>query len=264
MSSFVKCICEWCGKIFEKERREYNRKIRENTPFFCSLSCVGKHSNAKRYGKKIIETVSCGNCGEPVEIKYKPNGSGKKEKYFCSVSCANTRNHSEITKAKISSSVSKIWQEEPHRFENSIKATIENNNSRFTSAGEEEIRNYFIEKYPCDGWVFGGTLKYDDKLLSRDLYSNKLKVCVEYDGIWHFKDIHGQLEDKQQKDFVLKGWCEENEYRLFRVRERVYKNNKENLIDVLETLIYKNNSFKFCKIYEESDIFRLKENLVES
>ena len=38
------CTCELCGKTFQKSLCEYNRKIKKNTPFYCSLKCSNKVS----------------------------------------------------------------------------------------------------------------------------------------------------------------------------------------------------------------------------
>ena len=65
------------------------------------------------------------------------------------------------------------------------------------------------------------------------MWSDVLKVCFEYDGIWHFKDIYGQLDKKQNKDKLLELWCINNNYRLVRVDEDCYKN-----IQQIEELIY--------------------------
>lgn len=61
--------------------------------------------------------------------------------------------------------------------------------------------------------------KFEGVLLNPDLWSKKLKVVIDYDGIWHFENIHNQLEEKQRKDRILKKFCEENNYRLIRIDE---------------------------------------------
>lgn len=44
--STVKVICSHCQKTFEKEKKEYNRKMRTGDPrFFCNLSCTAYHTN---------------------------------------------------------------------------------------------------------------------------------------------------------------------------------------------------------------------------
>jgi hypothetical protein len=74
------------------------------------------------------------------------------------------------------------------------------------------------------------------------MWSDKLKICFEYDGVWHFKDIHNQLAKKQLKDALLEQWCLLNNYRLIRVDEDFYIN-----IQQIEELIYKQTD-KIIKI----------------
>jgi hypothetical protein len=87
----------------------------------------------------------------------------------------------------------KLWEDEDY-----AKRVLENNR-RFTSKNEVIIRDYFIDKFPGDEWTYGGSLKVQDELIIRDLYSPKLKICFEYDGVWHFRDIKGQLAKKTEK-----------------------------------------------------------------
>ncbi len=112
----------------------------------------------------------------------------------------------------------------------------------FSSKNERAIIKYFKENFPNDEWTSGGMIIQDGVRISRDMYSNKLKVCFEYDGIWHFKDIHDQLESKQHKDQLLEEWCLENDYRLIRVDELVYENENQ-IVD----LVY-NNKEQIIKI----------------
>lgn len=69
-----------------------------------------------------------------------------------------------------------------------------------------------------------------------------IKICFEYDGDWYFKDIHGQLLDKQRKDRKLAKWCRDNGYRLIRIDERFYEN-----VAQIEKLIYRRKG-KIIKI----------------
>jgi hypothetical protein len=61
--------------------------------------------NEKKFGKWIEEEINCFECGEIKKIRYRQGH--KKEKYFCSRICANTRHHSTETKTKISKSNTK-------------------------------------------------------------------------------------------------------------------------------------------------------------
>jgi hypothetical protein len=173
-----------------------------------------------------------------------------KDKYYCSRSCANSRENREYTKTvefrdRISNIVKEFWT----RPEYVDKIINQQSNRKYTSVGEVLIREHFKTKYSEDEWVHGGALKYKGSSLIRDLYSNKLKVCVEYDGIWHFKDINGQLEEKQRKDLLLEEWCLDNNFRLIRIKEEVFYNNKELCLQYIEDLIY-DNSEQFVKIYD--------------
>jgi len=112
----------------------------------------------------------------------------------------------------------------------------------FSSKKEREIVKYFKENYPNDIWKSGGLLRSGDSRISRDLYSDILKICIEYDGIWHFKDIKGQLEKKKRIDLELERWCRENGYRLIRIQEQFFIS-----MEHLSDLVY-NNKEKIIKI----------------
>lgn len=89
-----------------------------------------------------------------------------------------------------------------------------------------------------DGWTFGGCLRHKGEGLARDLYSKSLKVCIEYDGIWHFKDIYGQLNKKKYKDLLLEEWCSINNWRLLRIDEEIYNKDKKSSIDLIVNFVY--------------------------
>lgn len=111
------------------------------------------------------------------------------------------------------------WKDDPIYAH---KCTSRIHKTRFNSKGEIEMRNYFLEMYPGDEWTHGGGLRIIDNIFaSRDLYSNKLKISVEYDGIWHFKDICGQLARKQEKDKQLEEWSISNCWRLVRIKDEI-------------------------------------------
>ena len=188
----------------------------------------------------IIDT--CTHCGK--EFTYEkiithPNKKG------CSKSCITSINNKEriingyiqpstkITDEQrvVASERSKALWKDPE-YAKKVMAS----SRRFTSKNEVSIRNHFIENYPDDEWTFGGGLQIDGETIVRDLYSKKLKICFEYDGIWHFKDIHGQLIKKQLKDRLLEQWCIDNGYTLIRLDENKY--NKNTSISEIEKMIY--------------------------
>jgi len=133
-------------------------------------------------------------------------------------------------RAKKQLAIKKKWQE--GRYDNVQRIKLEQSKI-FSSKNERAIRDYIKQAYPEDGWKSGGCIVVEGSRISRDLYSDKLKVCFEYDGIWHFKDIHNQLQHKQQVDRKLERWCIANDYRLIRVDEDVYTG-----LDQIVNLIY--------------------------
>jgi hypothetical protein len=122
-------------------------------------------------------------------------------------------------------------------------------NIKFSSKEERRILAYLKEKYPGDEWTSGGTLKIDESLISRDMYSQKLKICFEYDGVWHFKDIYGQLDKKKHKDHLLNKWCEFNNWKIIRISETWWHENEkdlsliDNLIVSSGLIVFKGNEY---------------------
>jgi predicted nucleic acid-binding Zn ribbon protein len=103
----VECICAICGKPFLKGIRWLSR-----TPVhICSKECNLKYRAVKRQedqNQRLIawqaQNNRCANCGKVMTEFY---GSGK----FCSRSCANSRNHSDITKNKISKTLDMLYND---------------------------------------------------------------------------------------------------------------------------------------------------------
>jgi hypothetical protein len=228
--------CYICGEEFENSKVFSNHirwKHKEPTKINCSYC-------NKQYNKSVItrhetncienplvtakKSKTCLQCGNHFIDLYKQ---------FCNSSCFASYNNTgrkkdKLTKLKISESVKRKWKEGTYDHLNMSRSP------RFTSKNERDIVKYFKNNYPHDEWKSGGGLKIrDNTYISRDLYSDKLQICFEYDGIWHFKDIHGQLEKKKFKDALLADWCRENNYRLIRVDEEDYKN-----VEQIENLIY--------------------------
>lgn len=219
--------CSQCNKIFEKFQDKANHIRWYHTEMTDAkkknLSEGTRKSNEVRFGKYIEEKWICSkpDCINSIDIKYREGK--RKEKYYCSQSCANSRGKmSDENKKIISSKISKKWEEGV--FDH-IMEKFEN--KKFSSRNEREIVKYFKLNFPLDGWKSGGMLLHNGYRISRDLYSDILKVCFEYDGIWHFKDINGQLESKKNKDEALESWCIEKGYRLIRLQDEFFENMEQ-------------------------------------
>jgi hypothetical protein len=95
--------CECCNKNFKNFQGKANHvrwNHKDNTEYLKNASDVAKNTNEKIYGKWVEEDVKCSkeNCNNIVHIKYREEK--KKEKYFCSRSCANSRKWTEADKKK--------------------------------------------------------------------------------------------------------------------------------------------------------------------
>jgi len=218
--------CSECSQRFDSHSQKANHirwKHRDNTRYFQRFKLASSKREEVKHGKWLFIDCICHNCSSKFQSRIR---EGKEHPRFCCQSCANVRHHSNSTKQLISESVSKKWNDEEYArkclFSNRIIR------KRWSSKGEVEIRDSFRSSFPEDGWTFGGRLKVGDHLyVSRDLYSSKLKICIEYDGVWHFKDIHHQLAQKQEKDRALEIWCRQNSWRLIRISDDVYNRDRK-------------------------------------
>lgn len=243
--------CKYCEKEIEGKHSLYANHVR-----WCDKNTTNGDKGTSEVSKSKIDyysklypineyNVICKVCETPfVLVERESKFNKRNDKYFCSYSCSRKR--SEEAKQKISLSSKKLWKNE--EYANKIVKNNTNKNYRFTSKGEEEIKKYLKETYKVDEWTSGGGFKYEDINLTRDIYSNKLKVIVEYDGIWHFKDIHGQLENKQMKDKLLEKWTIENNWRLIRLKDDLYRKNKKYWLNNLLNSIY-NSTEQIIKLY---------------
>jgi len=242
-------ICKHCNETISVESsRNFSNHVRwckknpsrNNTK---NISISKKKRDDEELGKLKSFKVDCKKCGKMFHVVEREKHFPKKEKYFCNVSCANSRiqtkdiNDKKREKNRIASL--KLWQNEDY-----IKKVMSNKKSIFTSKNEVLIREHFIKKFPNDEWTFGGSLKVLGQRIVRDLYSKKLKICFEYDGVWHFKDIHNQLRKKQIKDKLLERWCKKNNYKLVRIDELKFKDKN---LKELEKIIY-NDKRQIIKI----------------
>lgn len=231
--------CGLCPAVFEKFQSRSNhirwhhrRDIHDTAEFRANLKKSTEKRLNNRFGDLNIETVKCDNingCLNKVEIKYRTN---KPKLSYCSRSCANSRKWTEDRHIKHKERLNNPNDSYGNGFIEQQFST-EKQRIMFSSKNERMIVDYFKSNFKDDIWKSGGRLQFKGLNIVRDMWSDKLKICFEYDGIWHFKDIHNQLTDKQIKDTALEEWCLLNDYRLIRIDEDVFKN-----INQIEQLIY--------------------------
>ena len=103
------------------------------------------------------------------------------------------------------------------------------------SIGEEYIQRYleenkikYIKQHGFD------TCKFKNKL-SFDFYLTEYNVCIEFDGIQHFKPIKQfggikEFDDTQLRDKCKDKWCIENKVKLIRIKF----DQKSKISDILD------------------------------
>lgn len=245
--------CHLCGKefyniegrVFSNHIKWYHSEEKDIEKARENLRKELEKSNINRFGEKKNIVRKCDKCGKEYETlmrikdgKQVPFSSkkGKEIWYkhnFCSSECSHSRENqkqlwTEEKRQEQSKKIKEKWLDEEF-----AKKAINNNRTIFSSKREREIVEHFRTKYKEDEWTFGPFLEVEGILLSVDLISKKLKIILEYDGVWHFENIKGQLKDKQYKDNLLEEAIKENGYRLIRIDE------DENLdLEEIEDLIY--------------------------
>lgn len=245
-------FCKECDLTFEsnsqyanhirwKHREHYSENGRKK------LSENARRVNEKRRtkGNYIEEDANCLKCGTAFVFKHREFDNRKP---FCSLSCANSRILTLEQKKKHSDGVKRAWKNQDYRDKLAKSLILK---KQFSSKRERQIVNHFKEKFPQYAWKSGGNIKHDNVFISRDLWSDVLKVCIEYDGIWHFKNIHDQLEKKKAKDLALKEWCEKHDYRLIRISEKFLENRAN---EYLEDLVFRNDE-RYVELYTDLEKF---------
>lgn len=210
--------CRW--KHSSKEKKEKSSKNMSEA----KIRYDRIHSPVKRIVKRICPYCKTEYETEAKFLKEEQVPYSKKggiDKWFknnlCSTSCSNKSRKSPVWTEEMRDDASgrtkELWEDEEY------SKKVINNNTYFSSKREREIVNYFRENFKEDEWTFGVIGSIDGERINPDLWSRKLKVVFEYDGVWHFKDIKGQLKQKQLKDRLTEKYCIENGYRLIRIDE---------------------------------------------
>jgi very-short-patch-repair endonuclease/ribosomal protein S14 len=232
----MKKTCSICNEVFNSHSVYANHvrwKHTDQSSYKEKLSTVLQKRSDDRFGSTKREVRRCEKCGKDFEIIYRKRIPTNR---FCSRSCANSgRVRSQDVLTDLSHKMKIKWQDETYRQVMNI--VREGTSFAFRSKGEKDLLAELNLKFN-NAFSYGGNFKLADNVyLSLDCFSHSLKVCVEYDGIWHFKDIKGQLSHKQNKDVLLKQFCSKNGYQLIRVKDERYFKEKEFILNSIESHI---------------------------
>jgi len=248
--------CKHCGLLFE----DIKGSIYSNHVRWCD-----KNPSRNEFDRSYLsfrsnpEVRICEFCGCPFIVPSK--GHRKK---CCSRSCASnlSRSYAKDTfksqefSNKMSCIVKELWEDEDY-----VNKMLSSRHI-YMSKGEQEIRKYFKTKYPDHKWTHGGLLRSNGLPIVRDMYSDVLKVCVEYDGIWHFENIKDQLKGKIEVDLEMERWCVINGYRLIRIDEDLFLEDKPRWTHILEEEIL-SGSDKIVKFWSNENESKRKQFISE-
>lgn len=243
--------CE-CGKEFEKPNSFNGHKSHCKTHMqinnkyeYLVLSEQKRHLSAsktlsEKFSLKeendlkmwVNEKHTCEKCGKVMTEKF---GSGR----FCSRSCANGHIQTEEINLKRKATALKNFKENPDLFI-TIPTFSLNKSFIWRSKPEEKLFELLTNKLPDYEFKYGYFGKYNGENLIPDIFSYKYKIIIEYDGVFHFKDLFNQLEKKHHKDRLLQEFINNSNYRLIRIDDLYYQSNKLN-VDYIINLILNSN-----------------------
>lgn len=219
-------ICEVCGfqtdngKIMSNHKRWKHIFPKGSKKYLETIKKLSEKSK-----KFLPKEAQCPECGKKFISNYMDHGQYKK---YCSAFCANKQGSKYVDYKKISEFQKKHGSWKRNFINNGI------GNRKNHSKRELEIVFLLKEKFPNDEWKQGFVKKYrfNGCFISPDLHSDKLKIVIEYDGIWHFKDINNQLKRKQEVDKETMAYCKKYGYRIIRIDEKE-KISNEQIIDAV-------------------------------
>jgi very-short-patch-repair endonuclease len=163
--------CAYCDKLFDKETKEYNRKIKKGkTKFYCDNVCSGFN---QPNGIPTIETKECEYCHTPFTIN--ANIAKDRKLRFCSRECASAGSVTECRRAAASIAGKKTGTKNCLGNFISTAETL-----RIREAPKyKEIESYLqtiginhMFEMPLDKFVF-------------DLCLLDQKLLIEFDGPYH-------------------------------------------------------------------------------
>ena len=126
----------------------------------------------------------------------------------------------------------------------------------FNSKGQLELMSLIQKQFPQYNWQSGGHFNIGNKLYkSLDIYCKVNNLIIEYDGIYHFKNVYGNLERVQMKDKQLELFCQNTNWKLIRINEKTFLNKKDECLNIIYNMINNYETIdKINKIYLLSEI----------
>lgn len=149
-------ICKECGASFENKKILANHvrwKHKDNSVYLSNIKEIAIKSNITRHGELIKEKIKCSHvkCDNEFFIEYREK-IGKKEHYYCSRSCANSRgSRSESEKENIRIGIFKYLEQNGYE---KVKV-VENTICSYCGKSLLRDRNYNAKERFCSSKCMG-------------------------------------------------------------------------------------------------------------
>lgn len=186
-------ICGYCGMSSDKQASEITRRMKEGrTVFFCNNACSTNYQH-RQAGTEVLSIVRiCANvnCGKEF-----PATTGRDATYYCSRACANRREHSPETLAKLSIA-GKASRNHKHNFGLDTTALGLRNREWHkyclldTKLTELGIEHYF--EFALVDYIY-------------DLFIPLIYTMFEFDGSYH--NTFREKDNDRLKDLLAQQHC---------------------------------------------------------
>lgn len=174
-------ICKYCNCVFvDVNGRWFSNHVRwcEKNPIIKTINVKAiKEGQQKHYIKTLGEIkefeVNCFKCKKAFTIKEREKQHPKKDAYYCSRSCANSRNHSDETKQKTSNTLIA-------KTNNSLRPLKQKRNCLFCNK-EFEVLPHVAKKFCCN------KCSCQSRKSSTEYLDYKSKCQFKF-NVYHFPD----------------------------------------------------------------------------
>ena len=250
---------------------------------YCNVSCQNKHQRRKftkeqcqkrhntRFGEYKSFTVTCDKCNKEFEVVEREKLHPQKEKYHCSRSCANSREHTEESKLKTSNTIKKLIKEG-----NDIGFVKKFTESKIYEITCPQCNNIFKTKnktqkfcsLSCSGkynkWNNHDKVNWSE--VNKKSYQNGHNYVAGGTSKWHdYKNIRVQGTYELRACYILDRWKETSKIRDWEyTKDRIQYIGIDNKIHsyILDFKIFENdNTFYYLETkgyIRENDVQKWK------
>lgn len=240
----VKCVCDNCGEIFEREYKIYYKCKTLDGKDLCYNCRTLKTENTllSKFGVKNVMQIPSvkekhlKTMNDPTLIKLQSElrEASNLKKY----GIKNPMKLPEIS-SKVSYSIQHKTQEEKSEIVKKRIETLHKNQTQRTSTQQIKIYNMIQEMFND----YDVKLNFPCSTLSLDimLSIDEIKIDIEYDG-WYWHHNRGQRDFA--RDFIVKGYG----YKVLRIKSKRDIPSKEQLELAIYKLLYSGRNFTQIKL----------------